>query len=60
MIMYGLEITKIGRWGRRELHYKLFVSKRDRTAYLSRYGGTIRYVKASKFIADVQKEKEVI
>lgn len=57
-MMYGLEITKIGRWGRREYLYKLFTSKHERTRYLNRYGNTIRYVKAVKFTADVQKEED--
>lgn len=58
MYMYGLQITKIGRWGRREYLYKMFMSRSERSTYLNRYGNTIRYVKAVKFTADVQKEED--
>lgn len=57
-VAYCLDVVKIGRWGTREHVYKMFPSKQARQAYLSRYGGTIRYVKAKKFIANIEEEKE--
>lgn len=58
MLVYGLQITKVGRWGNREQHYKLFHSKADREKYLQRYGGTIRYIKSKKFTGNINIEEE--
>lgn len=59
MVVYGLQITKVGRWGTREQHYKLFTSKAERQKYLNRYGGTIRFIKSKKFMGNIEEEKEI-
>lgn len=58
-IAYCLDIVKIGRYGAREHVYKMFSSKQSRQAYLNRYGGSIRYVKAKRFVAKIIEEKEI-